>query len=122
MVEINESVIREFMNISGASRENAQRSLQIYNGSLSRALDSFYAEHSQVDVSPATARPKRQKTAPPKTITTMKEIDNFYAVYESREDGRIDPQGISRLSSDLGIDPLDAVSYTHLTLPTKRIV
>ena len=109
MVEVDESTIREFITISGGTREEARFYLESHTGSLSRALDSFYSDHAQVDTSPVTARPKRQKTAPPKTITTIKEIDNFFVAYAAPDAVQMDPSGISRLSSDLGIDPLDVV-------------
>ena len=109
MVEIDESVLREFMTISGGTRAEARRYLTNNNMSLSRALDSFYCDHTQVDNSPVTARPKRQKTAPPKTISTMREIDDFFSTYACADGHQIDPSGISRLSGDLGVDPLDVV-------------
>ena len=109
MVEVDESILREFMTISGSTREQARFYLQASSGSLSRALDSFYSDHTQVENSPVTARPKRQKTAPPKTITTMREIDTFFDSYASAEDSQIGPADVARLSSDLGVDPLDVV-------------
>ena len=108
MVEVDESILREFITISGSTREEARRYLRSSSGSLSRALDSFYSDRAQVDNSSVTARPKRQRTAPTKTITTMRDIDSFFSVYAA-DGSQIDPAGITRLSSDLGVDPLDVI-------------
>jgi hypothetical protein len=109
MSEVDESILREFMTISGSSRDSAHSYLERTNGSLSRALDNFYTEQGRIDSSTVTARPKRQKVAPTKNSGMMKEIDGFFNQYACGEDPQIDPSGITRLSLDLGIDPLDVV-------------
>ena len=48
-----------------------------------------------------------------KNINNIFKTKNIKGVI-SHKDGRIDPQSL--------LDTLNAVSYTHLTLPTKRIV
>ena len=44
---------------------------------------------------------------------------NFDLLKGSEDENAID---VSKLRSDLNLITLDPVSYTHLTLPTKRIV
>jgi len=98
------------MNISGCNKTTARRCLKASKGSLTRALDSFYAEGgtNANNDSPVIARPKRRKISPTASMPENA-IEVFFNQYKSTVSGDIEPEGLTKLCADLRIDPLDAV-------------
>jgi hypothetical protein len=107
-VSPDQSVVKEFMHISGATKSTATRYLLSANSMLTRALDLFYAESGGCSDSPVTAKPKRMKVCP-KSPAISKEIGDFFGAYADEENNLINPDGLARLCADLNIDHLDVV-------------
>ena len=105
MPNVDPSILREFASISGASEAIADKYLRRYNQSLTHALDGFYADGHQPTASVAEVK-RRKRTS---KAEADRELFSFYATYAERASDQVTPDGIERLSTDLGIDPLDVI-------------
>ncbi len=107
MTDTRHEIIKEFMQICGSTKSQAMTYLDATNYSLARAVDEYLA-HSTSPSCSASAAPKRSKLL--SVESPSYQLSSFFESYKSSvERDVIDPEGIERLSLDLGIETLDPV-------------
>jgi DCN1-like protein 1/2 len=93
-----QKIVTEFASISGSSLSEAQLHLRKFDYDLQRALNDFYQiKSSRKGVQSRSDKPK------------LKDISAFFEAYADSDGSSIGPEGISKLSEHLGIDPLDVI-------------